>query len=142
MDAPQRAEVDRLKTATPLAAIVGKTLQLKRAGRFMVGLCPFHGETTPSFHVYTDHFHCFGCGAHGDAIEWLAKTRGMGFAEAVAYLGWPGDPSHARARDAGPAPAPALARAPADDVHAQRNRDLARRIWIEAEDSRGSPVET
>ena len=52
----------------------------------MKGCCPFHGEKTPSFYVYDDAYHCFGCGAHGDAISFLMKTSGAGFPEAVQSL--------------------------------------------------------
>src|ERR1019366_1405061 len=50
------------------------------------GCCPFHGEKTPSFYVYDDHFHCFGCGAHGDAISFVMQTQGASFMEAVEQL--------------------------------------------------------
>jgi DNA primase len=50
------------------------------------GCCPFHGEKTPSFYVYDDHYHCFGCGEHGDAITYVMKSQGAGFMEAVESL--------------------------------------------------------
>lgn len=52
-------------------------------------LCPFHRERTPSFHIYRrdNHFHCFGCGAHGDAIEFIMKINDCNFISAVKYLG-------------------------------------------------------
>ncbi len=56
-----------------------------RAGRWK-GCCPFHGEKTPSFYVYDDHYHCFGCGAHGDAISFVMQSQGAGFLEAVEQL--------------------------------------------------------
>jgi DNA primase len=52
----------------------------------MKGCCPFHGEKTPSFYVYEDGYHCFGCGAHGDAISFVMQTQGASFPEAVASL--------------------------------------------------------
>jgi DNA primase len=52
----------------------------------MKGCCPFHGEKTPSFYVYEDGYHCFGCGAHGDAISFVMQTHGTSFIEAVASL--------------------------------------------------------
>jgi DNA primase len=134
-----RAEVARLKAAASLAAVIGETLPLNRAGRFMVALCPFHGEKTPSFYVFADHFHCFGCGAHGDAIAWLMGARGMTFLEAVAHLGGTGDRLHTQA--AAPTPARTLGRARTDDADAQRHRELARRIWCECSPADGSPVE-
>jgi DNA primase len=69
----------------PIEDVIGQRVALQRAGRHMVGLCPFHAEKTPSLHVYPDHFHCFGCGAHGDAIDFLTRF-GRGFREAVAEL--------------------------------------------------------
>jgi CHC2 zinc finger/Toprim domain len=81
-----RAEGHQLKASTPIARVIGETLSLKRDGRFYVALCPFHGEKTPSFYVYPDHFHCFGCGAHGDVFDWLIRAHRVTFAEAVLHL--------------------------------------------------------
>ncbi len=78
--------LDELRARTPLAALIGRSVRLTRSGREMKGCCPFHGEKTPSFYVYDDHFHCFGCGEHGDAITFVMKTTGAGFVEAVETL--------------------------------------------------------
>ena len=79
--------LDELRARTPLAAIVGRRVRLARSGRQWKGCCPFHGEKTPSFYVYEDgHYHCFGCGAHGDAIGFVMQTEGAGFMEAVERL--------------------------------------------------------
>lgn len=61
---------------------------LKKCGRLYRALCPFHDESTPSFHLYptTNHYHCFGCGAHGDVISLMQKLRGYNFVETVKYL--------------------------------------------------------
>ena len=74
--------------ATDLVALVGATTSLKKAGRSWKGLCPFHGEKTPSFHVHPDKgfYYCFGCGAKGDAITFVRETERLEFPEAVAYL--------------------------------------------------------
>jgi Toprim domain-containing protein/CHC2-type zinc finger protein len=48
--------------------------------------CPFHADSTPSLHIYPDHFHCFGCGAHGDSIDWLMMVEGMNRDKALAVL--------------------------------------------------------
>ena len=80
------AFLDELRARTPLAAIVGRRVKLARSGKQWKGCCPFHGEKTPSFYVYDDGFHCFGCGAHGDAISFVMQTQGAGFPEAVAQL--------------------------------------------------------
>ena len=63
-------------------------MQLKRSGRNYFGLCPFHNEKSPSFSVSPDKqiFHCFGCGAGGNAISFIMKIEGMNFIEAVQLL--------------------------------------------------------
>jgi DNA primase len=79
--------LDELRARTPLAAIVGRRARLVRSGRQWKGCCPFHGEKTPSFYVYEDgHYHCFGCGAHGDAIGFVMQSEGIGFVDAVERL--------------------------------------------------------
>ncbi len=78
--------LDELRARTPLAAVVGRRVKLARSGRHWKGCCPFHGEKTPSFYVYDDGFHCFGCGAHGDAISFVMQTQGASFPEAVQQL--------------------------------------------------------
>src|SRR5476651_2653574 len=78
--------LDELRERTPLAAVIGRRVRLARSGRQWKGCCPFHGEKTPSFYVYDDHFHCFGCGEHGDVITFVMKATGAGFMEAVENL--------------------------------------------------------
>ena len=78
--------LDELRARTPIAAIIGKTVKLARSGKEQKGCCPFHGEKTPSFYVYDDGFHCFGCGAHGDVITFVMKSTGAGFMETVEDL--------------------------------------------------------
>jgi DNA primase len=79
--------MDELRARTPLAAIVARRVRLARSGRQMKGCCPFHNEKTPSFYVYEDgQYHCFGCGAHGDAISFVMQSEGAGFMEAVERL--------------------------------------------------------
>ena len=81
------AFLDELRARTPLAAVIGRRVRLARSGRQWKGCCPFHGEKTPSFYVYEDgHYHCFGCGAHGDAIGFVMQSEGAGFMEAVERL--------------------------------------------------------
>ena len=48
--------------------------------------CPFHEDPTPSLQIYPDHFHCFGCGEHGDRIDWLTRVEGLKHEEAIAAL--------------------------------------------------------
>jgi DNA primase len=80
------AFLDELRARTPLAAVIGRRAKLARSGRQWKGCCPFHGEKTPSFYVYDDHYHCFGCGAHGDAVSFVMQSQGAGFMEAVEQL--------------------------------------------------------
>ena len=78
--------LDELRARTPLAALVGRRVKLARSGRQWKGCCPFHAEKTPSFYVYDDGYHCFGCGAHGDAVGYVMQSDGRGFIEAVEQL--------------------------------------------------------
>src|SRR3982750_146796 len=82
------AFLDELRTRTLLSALVSKTLKLQRKGREFAACCPFHNEKTPSFYVNDEKgfYHCFGCGAHGDAIRWMTDQRGLPFIDAVKEL--------------------------------------------------------
>jgi DNA primase len=80
--------LDELRSRVALGALVGRHVKLTRRGREQVGLCPFHHEKTPSFYVVEDKafFHCFGCGAHGDAIGFVMRADNLDFIEAVEKL--------------------------------------------------------
>ncbi|TPE58723.1 DNA primase [Sandaracinobacter neustonicus] len=80
--------LDDLRARTGLAAVVGRRVKLTRAGREMKGCCPFHNEKSPSFYVNEDKgfYHCFGCGAHGDAIRFVMEQDGLTFMDAVKAL--------------------------------------------------------
>ena len=78
--------LDELRARTPLQAVIGRRVRLTKSGRNWKGCCPFHGEKTPSFYVYEDHFHCFGCGVHGDAVSFVMQSQGASFPEAVNQL--------------------------------------------------------
>jgi len=80
------AFLDELRARTPIASVIGRRTKLARSGRNWKACCPFHGEKTPSFYVYDDHFHCFGCGAHGDVISFVMQSEGRSFPEAVEAL--------------------------------------------------------
>src|ERR1044071_5606246 len=86
------ARLAQIKLGVPMPALVAEQLQLYRAARGeYLGLCPFHTERTPSFRVYPDHAHCFGCGWHGDQLRWLMTRHRLGFAGAVRHLmNWSG----------------------------------------------------
>jgi DNA primase len=80
--------LDELRARTTLSAVIAPSVKLLRAGREWKACCPFHSEKTPSFTVNDDKgfYHCFGCGAHGDAIRFLTDQRGMPFMDAVKEL--------------------------------------------------------
>ncbi|MBY0337961.1 MAG: DNA primase [Acetobacteraceae bacterium] len=78
--------LEELRARTPLPSLIGRRTKLTRAGRQWKGCCPFHNEKSPSFYVYDDHFHCFGCGAHGDAFAFVMRSEGGGFMDAVERL--------------------------------------------------------
>lgn len=71
-----------------ITEIVSSYVSLKRRGRNMVGLCPFHGEKTPSFNIYTENgsFYCFGCGVGGDVISFIMKIENLDYVDAVKFL--------------------------------------------------------
>src|SRR5919202_1708434 len=80
--------IDEIKARIDIADLVGQTVALKKAGRYLKGLCPFHHEKTPSFYVYPDQgtYHCFGCSKSGDVFTWLQETERLDFAEALKLL--------------------------------------------------------
>lgn len=81
-------KVAEIRERTDLYALVKDYVALKRVGTSYKGLCPFHGEKTPSFHVHPDRgfYHCFGCQASGDAISFLMRLEGHTFPEALLIL--------------------------------------------------------
>ncbi|WP_419909100.1 DNA primase [Candidatus Poriferisodalis sp.] len=82
------SDVQRVREATDLVALIGRRVSLKRVGSRHVGLCPFHTEKTPSFSVdpAKGFYYCFGCKASGDAITFLRETEHLDFADAVEQL--------------------------------------------------------
>lgn len=80
--------INEVKYRSDLGEIASSYMQLKRRGRNLIGLCPFHGEKTPSFNIYTEdgHFYCFGCGAGGDVITFIMKIENLDYLEAVKFL--------------------------------------------------------
>jgi DNA primase len=81
-------DVARVRAATDIVALIGEHAALKRQGRRWVGLCPFHGEKTPSFSVNAEEgfYYCFGCQEKGDAITFVRKTEHLDFVDAVRRL--------------------------------------------------------
>lgn len=80
--------LQELKARNDITEIVSSYVSLKRRGRNMVGLCPFHSEKTPSFNIYTENgsFYCFGCGVGGDVISFIMKIENLDYVEAVKFL--------------------------------------------------------
>ncbi|MCJ2181737.1 DNA primase [Novosphingobium sp. 1949] len=80
--------LDQLRSRTTLSALVGRSVRLQKAGREFKACCPFHDEKSPSFYVNDEKgfYHCFGCGAHGDAIRWMTEHQGLPFMDAVKEL--------------------------------------------------------
>ena len=102
---------DAIETV-PLADLVTEPLT---GGNLMC--CPFHEDRTPSLRIYPDHFHCFGCGAHGNQIDWLIRVEGLEYEEAIEFLkNWDG---------------PIVERIPEADK-AEINRRTALRLFEEA----------
>ncbi|ASI70388.1 DNA primase [Diaphorobacter nitroreducens] len=87
MSIPQ-SFIQELLARVDVVDVVGRYVQLKKSGANFMGLCPFHGEKSPSFSVSPSKqfFHCFGCGKNGNAIGFLMDHAGMGFREAVQDL--------------------------------------------------------
>ena len=106
--------LQELLARTDVVDIVGRQVTLKKAGINYKGLCPFHGEKSPSFIVSPSRqtYHCFGCGVHGDAIRFLTEHHGMTFVEAV----------HDLARSAG-LQVPEDESTAAERAHAQEQRE-------------------
>jgi len=77
-----------LKIRNPIESVVGSYVDLKRAGSNVRGLCPFHGEKTPSFTVYpeSDSFYCFGCNTGGSTVNFIMNIENLDFFEAVKFL--------------------------------------------------------
>jgi DNA primase len=80
--------LDELRARTTLSTLIGKTTKVIKAGREYKACCPFHNEKTPSFTINDEKgfYHCFGCGAHGDAIRWMTDQRGLPFMDAIKEL--------------------------------------------------------
>ena len=80
--------IREIHTRIDIATFIGQYVSLRKRGRDLVGLCPFHGEKTPSFHVHAEegYFKCFGCGAGGDVIAFVMKLENLPFAEAARLL--------------------------------------------------------
>ncbi len=87
MAAETTSVIERVKQKLDIVEEIGAVVPLKKSGKAWRGLCPFHGERTPSFYVYPDgHWRCFGCSEHGDLITFVEKTQGLDFIDALSLL--------------------------------------------------------
>lgn len=133
--APDRVAAARRRM--PLSVLIGRSVRLTKRGDEYVGLCPFHNEKTPSFTVVDDKrfYHCFRCGAHGDAITWVMTVSNLGFVAAIAELA--GDIT---------TPLPEIEkieteRAARQARRKQLHRDLACVLWAASSPIAGTPGE-
>ena len=80
--------LDKLRNTIRMSDVVSRRVKLQRKHNDFFGLCPFHHEKTPSFSVNDEKkfYHCFGCGAHGDVINFIQQANSLGFHDAVKYL--------------------------------------------------------
>lgn len=80
--------IERVRSQVKIQEVVGERVKLERRGRSLTGLCPFHKEKSPSFHVNDERgfYYCFGCHASGDAIKFLQELEGLSFTEAIRQL--------------------------------------------------------
>lgn len=78
--------MDELRVRLPLADYLSKHVRLVKSGMHTKALCPFHQEKSPSFVLYNEHYHCFGCGAHGDIITFAMQHERLSFVDAVEKL--------------------------------------------------------
>ncbi|MGC2198880.1 MAG: CHC2 zinc finger domain-containing protein [Stellaceae bacterium] len=134
------AFLDGLRRQIPLSEVIGRRgVKLVRRGHEFVGHCPFHGERTPSFYVVETKrfFHCFGCGMHGDAIDFVMRVDHLDFLSAVAKLA--GEPIIAGASQANFA---APINEPAIGEEDERSRRIAWWLWAGSCDARGTLAET
>ena len=81
-------KINQIRQSVDIVELISEYVQLKKQGRNYFGLCPFHGESTPSFSVSPDKqiFHCFGCGAGGNVFSFLMELEGISFQEAAIKL--------------------------------------------------------
>src|SRR3982751_309425 len=80
--------IETIRDRTEIVPVISESVKLTRKGRSFLGLCPFHQEKSPSFNVNaeTGFFHCFGCKESGSAVDFVMKTEGYTFPEAIRML--------------------------------------------------------
>ena len=88
MSTESTSVIERIKQQLDIVEEIGAVVPLKKSGKAFKGLCPFHGERTPSFYVMPERgsWHCFGCGEGGDLFTFVQKQQGLDFREALVLL--------------------------------------------------------
>lgn len=83
-----KRSIQEVRERADVVSVISDVVQLTKKGSSFQGLCPFHNEKTPSFHVRADknYYHCFGCGVSGDALGFIMDTQGLSFPDAIEYL--------------------------------------------------------
>ena len=122
-------DTQAIRTNNPLPSIVAASVRLHRAGTEWKGCCPFHADRSPSFTIFAggDRFHCFGCGASGDVLDFVQRANGVSLPEAARMLG------------AGDLPMQVIPpRQPAEQVD---RSPKARAIWSRTIAAAGTPAE-
>ncbi len=141
----RRDRIDALKVRIGLVDLISRHVELRRRGREYVGLCPFHAEQTPSFAVNEQKrfYHCFGCGAHGDVLDFVMAVERIDFRTALARLkgeiGF-GDAAETRCQAQRRPDAEERTRR-ADVEERERRSARAREIFESAGPIEGSPAE-
>ncbi len=137
--------LDEIRLRAPLVEIIGKRVDLTKKGAEHVALCPFHKEKTPSFTVNEDKgfYHCFGCGVHGDVIDFVMRFANRSFHEAVEDLhGGHGFTNPNVTRRAAERQHHAEAERHAQDKREVQSRiEYARHLWRNAVPAPGTLVE-
>lgn len=122
-------DLDAVRRDNPLPAIVGASIKLQRVGREWKACCPFHADRSPSFTIFAggQRFHCFGCGATGDVLDFVQRAHHVGLRDAAEML------------SNGKVPAARTSPAPRTDDH--ERVEEARSIWRTAAPAVGTPAE-
>lgn len=126
----QPLDLDAIRRDNPLPGVVGAVVKLERAGNEFKACCPFHSDRSPSFTIFSGglRFHCFGCGASGDVLDFVQRSQGVSLRDAAAMLGCDNLPTVA------------VAPLPVDD--GEDRSEEAKAIWDSALPAPGTLAET
>ena len=122
-------DLAQIRAAHPLPAVVGASMKLIRAGNEWKACCPFHADRSPSFTIFDggERFHCFGCGAGGDVLDYLQRAHGVTLREAAAML------------DGGQVPTVVHRPLPVAPRPESNTVEAARKIWMSGGPIEGTP---